>query len=69
LLEDVRAGCAVQRRDAVRMARLVLESGPVRMAEAVLEAPDKELIMRLIELLEATIELTADHAATMKRIP
>lgn len=46
----------MQRRDAVRLARMVLESGPVRMAEAVLKAEDRELLARVVNLLEETLE-------------
>jgi hypothetical protein len=62
LLEDIRAGRSVQRRDAVRLARMVLESGPVRMAEAVLEADDRDLLTRVVDLLEGTLESGAERS-------
>ena len=59
LLEDIHAGRPVERRDAVRLARSILESSVVRMAEAVLEAGDRELVPRLVELLDAALEPNA----------
>ena len=51
LLEDTRAGRSLQRRDAVQLARRVLESEPVRPAKAVLEANDRDLLTRAVDLL------------------
>ena len=61
----------MRRRDAVALARAVLESQAVRAAEAVLEADDRELRSRLVELLEATIDVNADadHLDATKRVP
>jgi hypothetical protein len=71
LLEDISAGRPVRRRDAVVLARAVLESQAVRAAEAVLEADDRELLPRLVELLEATIDVNTDagHLDATKRMP
>ncbi|HMI92042.1 MAG TPA: hypothetical protein VK509_11790 [Polyangiales bacterium] len=69
LLEDIRAGRVVQRRDAVRLARLILESSVVRMAEAVLEADDRQLLPRLVELLDAASEPNAARKRLHDRRP
>jgi hypothetical protein len=55
LLEDIAAGRAVRRRDALAVARAELESAAVRAAEAVLEADDQQLLPRLAELLNAVL--------------
>jgi integrase len=60
MLEDIGAGAQVRRSDAVALARGVLESTAVRAAEAVLEADDRDLIPRLVELLNAVL---VDHAS------
>jgi hypothetical protein len=54
-LEDVGAGRPVRRSDAVTLARAELEGAAVRAAEAVLEADDRELLPRLVELLDAVL--------------
>jgi hypothetical protein len=55
----------------VALARAVLESQAVRAAEAVLEADDRGLLPRLVELLQATIEANADadRLDATKRMP
>jgi len=55
LLEDIAAGRAVRRRDAVMIAREVLESEVVRAAVAVLEADDARLCARVVELLRIAL--------------
>jgi len=55
LVLDVQAGKPIARRDAVALARAVLESDVVRAAEAVLEAGDGELATRVIELAAAVL--------------
>jgi hypothetical protein len=67
LLEDIHAGRPVQRRDAVRLARSILESSVVRMAEAVLEADDRQLVPRLVELLVAALEPNVRDRAGRRR--
>jgi hypothetical protein len=59
----------VHRRDAVRVARSILESSLVRTAEAVLEADDPQLLPRLVELLDAALEPNAASSAARKRLP
>jgi hypothetical protein len=67
LLEDIHAGRPVQRRGAVRLARSTLESAAVRMAAAVLEADDRQLVPRLVDLLDAALEPTPVTTAARKR--
>jgi hypothetical protein len=53
------------------LARAVLENQAVRAAEAVPEADDRELLPRLLEPLQATIDVNADadHLGATKRMP
>jgi hypothetical protein len=67
VLEDISAGKPVRRRDAVTLARAVLESEVVRAAEAVLEADDATLLTRLVEMLQVTIESAARRNPTTRR--
>jgi hypothetical protein len=67
LLEDIGAGRAVQRRDAVRLARSILESAVVRLAGAVLEADDRQLLPRLVDLLDAVHQPMASVIKTRFR--
>ena len=69
VLEDIRAGRPVRRRDAVRLARAVREGDAVLAAEAVLEADDRELLARLVELLHATLDVNAEHVEATARTP
>ena len=55
LLEQIQVGATVRRRDAVALARAVIECDLVRAAEAVLDA-DATLPARLIELLSLALE-------------
>jgi hypothetical protein len=66
-LEDIAAGRPIHRRDAVALARAVLESASVRAAEAVLEASDRELLPRLNELLETALAGVGQCAAKGRR--
>jgi hypothetical protein len=61
------AGQPIRRRDAVALARAVLESEVVRAAEAVLEAPDDARLARLVELLTLAPELAPQAATTRLR--
>jgi hypothetical protein len=65
VLEDISAGWPVRRRDAVTLARAVLEGAAV----AVLEADDRELLVRLVELLQATLDVNAEHVGVTTRTP
>jgi hypothetical protein len=56
LLEDISSGRPLRRRDAVMLAREVLESELVRAAEAVLEADDASLCARVVELLRVALD-------------
>jgi hypothetical protein len=47
----------------------VLEGDAVRAAEAVLEADDRELLVRLVELLQATLDVNAEHVGVTTRRP
>lgn len=55
ILQAIATGRVVPRRDAVAVARSVLESTAVRAAEAVLEADHRDLLPRLVELLNAVL--------------
>jgi len=55
LLADIAAGLPIQRRDAVLLAREVLDCQIVRAAQSVLEADDGSLCARLVELLRLTL--------------
>jgi hypothetical protein len=66
LLEEIRAGRPVHRRSAVRLARSILESATARMAEAVLEANDRQLLPRLVDLLDAALGAMALGSASSK---
>lgn len=63
LLGEVVAGRAVRRRDAVVLARMVLESAAVRAAESLLEADDAELLPRLTALLEEVLGPATAHTS------
>jgi hypothetical protein len=66
LLGDVVAGRAVRRRDAVAIARMVLESAAVRAAESLLEADDAELLPWLTALLEEVLVPATAHTSLEK---
>ena len=55
ILDDIAAGRSIRRRDAIALARAVLESEVVRAAEAVLSANDATLLARLGELLRIAL--------------
>jgi hypothetical protein len=62
VLKDIGAGRPVRRRDAVIVLR-VLEGVVVRAAAAVLEADERELLPRLVELLNAVLVGADERAA------
>jgi hypothetical protein len=65
VLEDISAGRPVRRRDAVALARDVLDSDVVRAAEAVLAADDAVLLTRVVDFLR--FALAGDATAVVAR--
>jgi hypothetical protein len=57
----------VRRRDAVMLAREVLESEMFRAAAAVLEGDDAVLLTRLVEFLHLALAQTTVTASTRVR--
>lgn len=68
LLVRIEEGQPVSRREAVRLARMVLEADAVRAAEAVLEADDAHLVARVTHLLSLLlVPPTPDERVVRRR--